>query len=74
LKGISFNLFKFIDWIECKSKEDEIVKAIWRVWCYEQEHRPRAGIILLYLDASESPEVSFSQNDFAITEIFCRFF
>jgi hypothetical protein len=37
---------------------NEIIKMIWKIWCYEREHRPRAGIIFLYLDAQGLAEVN----------------
>jgi hypothetical protein len=51
-------MFKFIDWIKCETKEKAIVKIIWKTWCDERQHCPRAGIIRLYLNALGSAEVS----------------
>lgn len=57
--------FHCVDWKTCTMKVDDIAKKIWGTRCYEREHCPRAGIILLYCDPSGSIEVSyFSRNSF----------
>ncbi|CAF1045026.1 unnamed protein product [Rotaria sordida] len=45
------------DWIKCETKEDKIVRTIWKTWCHERECRPRAGIILLYFDTHGLAEI-----------------
>jgi hypothetical protein len=60
----SYFIFQFIDWIKCGIKENEIVKMIWKIWCYEREHCPRAGIIFLYFDKLGLAEVSFSSTNY----------
>ncbi len=64
----SYFIFQFIGWIKCETKENKIVKMIWKIWCYEREHCPRAGIIFLYLDKLGLAEVSFS-----FTKIICNY-
>ncbi|CAF3900354.1 unnamed protein product, partial [Rotaria sordida] len=45
------------DWIKCETKEDKIVRTIWKTWCHERECRPRAGIILLCFDTHGLAEI-----------------
>jgi hypothetical protein len=61
-------VFYFVGWIKCETNVNEIVKIIWKIWCHEREHHPRAGIILLYYDELGSAEVS------SFSRIICNYY